>query len=335
MGAEGLRIMRAIVIARPGDLGSMEVRELANPEAQADRVRVRVKASGLNRADLLQARGLYPAPAGAPVDIPGLEFAGEVDALGPETTGSLKVGDRVFGIAGGGAFAEYVVCPERTLAMIPEGLDFDRAAAVPEAFMTALDALETQGSLKPGERVLIHAVGGGVGSAAVQLARLMGCRVLGTSRTKEKLEKARALGLDVAIDASAQDFAEVVREQTRGQGVQVVIDHLGAPALAANLASLSTRGRLVLVGQLGGSSASVDLRTLMTKRITIVGTTLRARPVEEKIALTRRFAESVVPWLARGDVRPIVDQVFALEDVRLAVERMSSNLGFGKVVLRL
>ena len=327
--------MRAIVIARPGDLGSMEVRELANPEAQADRVRVRVKASGLNRADLLQARGLYPAPAGAPVDIPGLEFAGEVDALGPETTGSLKVGDRVFGITGGGAFADYVICQERALATIPEGLDYDRAAAVPEAFMTALDALETQGSLKPGERVLIHAVGGGVGSAAVQLARLMGCRVLGTSRTREKLEKARALGLDVAIDASTQDFAEVVREQTKGQGVQVVIDLLGAPALAANLASLSTRGRLVLVGQLGGSSASVDLRTLMAKRITIVGTTLRARPVEEKIALTRRFAESVVPWLARGDVRPIVDQVFALEDVRLAVERMSSNLGFGKVVLRL
>ena len=327
--------MRAIVIARPGDPGSMEVRELANPEAQADRVRVRVKASGLNRADLLQARGLYPAPAGAPVDIPGLEFAGEVDALGPETTGSLKVGDRVFGITGGGAFADYVICQERTLATIPEGLDFDRAAAVPEAFMTALDALETQGSLKPGESVLIHAVGGGVGSAAVQLARLMGCRVLGTSRTKEKLEKAKVLGLDVAIDTSAQDFAEVVREQTRGQGVQVVIDHLGAPALAANLASLSTRGRLVLVGQLGGSAASVDLRTLMTKRITVVGTTLRARPVEEKIALSRRFAESVVPWLARGDVRPIVDQVFALEDVRLAVERMSSNLGFGKVVLRL
>jgi putative PIG3 family NAD(P)H quinone oxidoreductase len=327
--------MRAIVITRPGDLGSLEVLEVARPEATADRVRVRVHACGLNRADLLQAKGLYPGPADAPSDIPGLEFAGEVDALGPDTSGSLKVGDRVFGIIGGGAFAEYVVCPERALATIPDGLDFERAAAVPEAFMTALDALETQGSLKPGERVLIHAVGGGVGSAAVQIARVMGCRVLGTSRSKEKLERARALGLDLAIDTSVEDFAEVVQDRTNGQGVHVVIDHIGAPALAANIASLSTRGRLVLVGQLGGSAASLDLRALMIKRITVIGTTLRARPVEEKIALTRRFAESVVPWLVRGDVEPIIDRTFAFEDIRLAVDRMSSNLGFGKIILRL
>ena len=327
--------MRAVVITRPGDLGSLEVRDVPAPEALADRVRVRVHAAGLNRADLLQAKGLYPTPAGAPVDIPGLEFAGEVDALGPETSGSLGIGDRVFGIVGGGAFAEHVACPERALAIIPDALGFEQAAAVPEAFMTALDALEAQGLVKPGERVLIHAVGGGVGSAAVQIARVMGCRVFGTSRTVEKLEKARGLGLDEAIDTSVEDFAEVVRDRTGGQGVHVVIDHLGAPALAANIASLSIRGRLVLVGQLGGSAASLDLRALMTGRITIVGTTLRARPVEEKIALTRRFSESVVPWLARGDVRPIVDQAFAFEDVGLAVERMSSNLGFGKVILRL
>jgi NADPH2:quinone reductase len=327
--------MRAIVIARPGDLDSMEVREVAAPEAGGDRIRVRVRACGLNRADLLQAKGLYPSPPGTPADIPGLEFAGEVEAIGPDANGPLRPGDRVFGIVGGGGFAEYVVSPERMLVKIPDGLDFDDAAAVPEAFITAQDALETQGRTRPGERVLIHAVGGGVGSAAVQVANAMGCEVYGTSRTAEKLARVKPLGLDVAIDTSVEDFAEVIRERTNGEGVAVVIDHLGAPALAGNLASLATRGRLVLVGQLGGSSASLDLRALMARRITVVGTTLRARPLEEKIAATRRFAGSVVPWLDRGIVRPIVDRVFAFEDVGLAVERMSSNLGFGKVILRL
>src|SRR6185312_3063965 len=161
-GANGL--MRAIVITRPGDLRSMEVREVATPEPGGDRIRVRVRACGLNRADLLQAKGLYPAPSGTPADIPGLEFAGEVEAIGSDATGPLKLGDRVFGIVGGGGFAEYVVTPERMLVPIPAGLDFEAAAGVPEAFITAQDALENQARIRPGERVLIHAVGGGVGS---------------------------------------------------------------------------------------------------------------------------------------------------------------------------
>lgn len=327
--------MRAIIITRPGDLDSLEVREVVTPEPTADHVRVRVRACGLNRADILQARGYYPAPEGYPPDIPGLEFAGDVDALGPDATGSPKVGDRVFGIIGGGAFAEFVTCPAGMLAGIPEKLDHEQAAAIPEAFMTALDALETRGRIWPGDRVLIHAVGGGVGSAAVQIAHAMHCRVFGTSRTAEKLEQAKEIGLDVAIDASSQDFAEVIRRETAGAGVDVILDHIGAPALAGNLASLATGGRLVLVGQLGGSSASLDLRTLMAKRLTVVGTTLRGRPIEEKVVLTRRFEEVVVPWLASGTLRPIIDRVYAFEDIRSATERMSSNLGFGKVVLRL
>jgi NADPH:quinone reductase len=327
--------MRAVVITRPGDLDSLEVRQVDTPEPRGDRIRVRVHASGLNRADLLQARGMYPAPVGVPADIPGIEFAGEVESIGPDATGGWKVGDRVFGLVGGGAFAEYVVTPERLLAKIPSHLDFESAAAVPEAFITAQDALEAQGKAQPGDRVLIHAVGSGVGTAAVQVARAMGCRVFGTSRTPEKLEKVKLLGLDVGIDTSTEDFARVIHDQTQGQGVSVVIDLLGAPSLAANLASLAILGRLVLVGQLGGSTANLDLRTLMTRRITVVGTTLRARSLEEKIAATRRFADSVVPWLVRGVVQPVVDRVFALEEIKLATERMSSNLGFGKVILRL
>jgi NADPH:quinone reductase len=327
--------MKAIVITRPGDLDSLEVREVATPEPAADQVRVRVHACGLNRADLLQAKGHYPAPAGYSADIPGLEFAGEVESIGTDATSDLKVGDRVFGIIGGGAFAEYVTCPAGMLAEVPANLDFEQAAAVPEAFMTALDALETQGRARPGDGVLVHAVGGGVGSAAVQIAHAMGCAVAGTSRTADKLEEAKQLGLALAIDTSTDDFSEVIKYQTAGLGVQVIIDFLGAPALAANLASLAIGGRLVLVGLLGGTLASLDLRTLMAKRLTVVGTTLRGRPIEEKIALTRRFEELVVPWLADGTVRPVIDRVYGFEEIAQATQRMSSNLGFGKVILRL
>ena len=183
--------MKAIVITRPGGSEVLEIREVPTPEPRGDQVRVRVRACGLNRADLMQCRGNYPAPPGSPADIPGLEFAGEVDALGPDVTGPLKVGDRVFGIVGGGGQAEYVVTHERMAVPIPANLDFDAAAAVPEVFVTAHDALETQAGVRPGERVLVHAVGSGVGSAAVQLAHAMGCTVFGTSRTASKLARGR------------------------------------------------------------------------------------------------------------------------------------------------
>jgi putative PIG3 family NAD(P)H quinone oxidoreductase len=327
--------MRAIVIAGKGGAEVLEVREVPTPEPRGEQVRVRVRACALNRADLMQARGMYPAPPGAPADIPGLEYAGEVDFLGPDVTGPLKVGDRVFGIVGGGGQAEYVLTHERMAVLIPSNLDFVEAAAVPEAFITAHDALLTQGRLDPGGRVLIHAVGSGVGTAAVQVAHAMGCTVFGTSRTAAKLDRARDLGMDYAINTSAEDFAAVVRSGTDGTGVDVVIDFLGGPALAGNVAALATRGRLVLVGLLGGSSAPFDLNLMLRKRLTIVGTTLRARPIDEKLAATRRFAEQVVPWLARGLVRPVVDSVFAFDEVRQAQARMESNEVFGKVVLGL
>jgi NADPH:quinone reductase len=326
--------MKAIVIRGRGGPEVLALVEVERPEPVADQVLVRVRACGVNRADLLQNLGQYPAPPGASADIPGLEFAGEVERLGPCVTGGLQPGDRVFGITGGGAYAEYLVAHERMLAPVPPGMSSEESAAVPEAFMTALDALETRAGLRPGERVLIHAVGGGVGSAAVQLAHAMGCFVFGTSRTAEKLHKAEELGLHVGIDTSRDDFAAVVRAQTGGEGVDVVLDHLGGSALAGNLAALAMKGRLVLVGLLGGPSAPLDLGLVMRKRLTIVGTMLRARPLEEKIAVTQQFAARVVPWLARGRVKPVLDQVFPLGDARAAQERMASNLGFGKVVLR-
>ena len=216
--------MKAIVITRVGGPEALEVREVPEPEPQGDQIRVRVRATALNRADLMQCRGRYPAPPGAPADIPGLEFAGEVDQLGPGVTGPLTIGDRVFGIVGGGGQAEFVVTHERMAVPIPDNLSFEDAAAVPEVFITAHDALETQGCVRPGERVLIHAVGSGVGTAAIQIAHAMGCTVFGTSRTAGKLELAAELGLDVGIDSAHDDFAEVVLRQTGGLGVEVVLD---------------------------------------------------------------------------------------------------------------
>jgi putative PIG3 family NAD(P)H quinone oxidoreductase len=327
--------MRALVIGPERGVSSLEVREVATPEVHGDRVRVRVQACGLNRADLLQASGHYPPPPGEPVDIPGLEFAGVVDQVGPHTTGRHKVGDRVFGIVGGGGMAEFVVCHERMAVPIPERLDFVAAAAVPEAFITAWDALERCAGLMPGQSVLIHAVGSGVGTAAVQLAHAMGCRVFGTSRTAAKLERARGLGLDVAIDATREDFAAVVLDQTRGAGVAAVVDFVGGPALEANLRAIATGGTIVQVGLLGGATGSIDLRLLMNKRARLVGTTLRSRPLEEKILATRAFTASVIPWLASGQGGAVIDQVFPLEEIQAAAARMSANLGFGKVILTL
>jgi putative PIG3 family NAD(P)H quinone oxidoreductase len=327
--------MKAIVITGVGGPEVLEVREVPAPEPHGEQVRVRVRACGVNRADLMQCRGAYPAPPGAAKEIPGLEYAGEVEALGPDVTGAIKVGDRVFGIVGGGAQAEYVVTHERLAVPIPANLGFEEAAAVPEVFLTAHDALATRARVQPGERVLVHAAGSGVGTAAVQIAHAMGCTVFGTSRSADKLEQAAALGLDVGIDSTHDEFAEVVLQRTVGAGVEVVLDLIGAPVLAGNLAALAPKGRLVLVGLLGGGTATVDLTTLLRRRITVVGTTLRARPIEEKIVATRRFAATVVPWLERGLVRPVIDRVFPLDHARAAQARVESNVGFGKVVLRL
>ena len=326
--------MKAIVITAKGGPEVLQIREVPTPEPRGDQVRVRVRACGLNRADLLQARGMYPAPPGAPADIPGLEYAGEIDALGPDVVGPLKLGDRVFGIVAGGGQAEFVLTHERMAMMIPPNLDFVQAAAVPEAFITAHDALLTQGRLAPGESVLVHAAASGVGTAAVQIADAMGCHVFGTTRTASKLEQLKHLGVDVGIDTS-DNFAGIVRAETSGRGVNVIIDLIGAAVLAGNLAALATKGRLVLVGMLGGSTGTLDLSLMLHKRIKIVGTTLRARPIEDKIAATVRLASEVCPWLASHRVRPVVDSVFPFNEFGAAQERVESNKIFGKVILQL
>lgn len=327
--------MKAVVITAHGGIEGLEIREVETaPPPTADRVRVRVRAAGLNRADILQRLGYYPAPPGFPQDIPGLEFAGEVDDVG-EQAGLWKQGQRVFGIIAGGAQAEFVVVPENHLAEIPANLDWAEAAAVPEVFITAHDALFTRARLQMGETMLVHAAGSGVGTAAIQLARAAGAVGFGTSRTAEKLERARSYGLRnaVVVNDDPQVIVKAVQKWTMGFGVNVVIDLVGAAYLEANLSAMAQKGRLVLVSTTAGAKAILDFGVVMGKRLTIIGTVLRARSAEEKATAIRLFAEQVVPLLAEGIVHPVVDRVYELTEIRAAHLRMESNESFGKIVL--
>jgi NADPH:quinone reductase len=323
--------MRAVIITRPGGPEVLEIQDVEMPQPTGDQVRVRVHASGINRADLLQRAGGYPAPPGSPANIPGLEFAGEVDAVGPLVR-AWKPGQRVMGLTGGGAQAEYILSHEGLLVEIPQNLDFVQAAGIPEVFMTAHDALFTQAGLQMGERVLIHAAGSGVGTAAIQLAHAAGATTFGTSRTPHKLELARELGLDVGLPD--QDFAAEVNRLTNGEGVHVVIDFIGAPSLEQNLQALAPWGRIVFLSTMGGAQANVNLGMLMHKRISMRGVTLRTRTLEEKLLVTRRFATGVLPLLANGKVKPVIDHVYPLEQIAEAHRVMGENRNFGKLIVR-
>ena len=322
--------MKAIVITRPGGPEVLEVHDVATPEPVGDQVRIRIHAAGLNRADLSQRMGNYPAPPDAPADIPGMEFAGEVDAVGPLVR-SYRQGQRVMGIVGGGAQAEYVLIHEGLLVPIPDNLDYVQAAGIPEVFMTAHDALFTQAGLQMGERVLVHAAGSGVGTAAIQLAHAVGATTFGTSRTPAKLERAKPLGLDYGLND--KNFADEVKRLTQGHGVHVIIDFTGASYMAQNLDALTSWGRMVFLATLGGTQANVNIGLLMSKRIQMRGCTMRTRTLEEKLSVTRRFTTQVVPLLANGTVKPIIEQVYTMHDIGEAHQAMAENKNFGKFII--
>jgi putative PIG3 family NAD(P)H quinone oxidoreductase len=329
--------MRAVVITSHGGVEGIGVLEVESPPSPvADRVRVRVHAAGLNRADILQRRGHYSAPPGYPRDIPGLEFAGEVEAIG-DAVRAWKIGDRVFGITAGGAQAELVVVPESNLARIPAVLDWVQAGAIPETFITAHDALFTRAGLHMGERVLIHAAASGVGTAAVQLAHVAGATVYGTSRSADKLKRMRdlKLGLDesIAVPDMPSKFVEAIHTWTNGAGVDVIVDLVGGNYFSPNLNALASRGRLICVATMAGAKSEIDLGLIMRKRAAVIGTMLRSRSIEEKAEATRLFASSVLPLLSRGAIRPVIDRVYRVDEIREAHKRMESNLSFGKIVL--
>jgi len=326
--------MRAAVITRHGGPEVLEIRDVDRPEAGTGEVLVRVRASALNRADLLQREGRYPAPPGWAADIPGMEIAGEVVARGSATY-LWTEGNRVFGIVGGGGNAEFIVTHERTLAAIPSNLSWTEAAAVPEAFITAHDALVMQAQVRPSERVLIHAIGSGVGLAAMQLASAAGAIPFGDARSAEKIDRARELGLaeGVVVGDDLGIIAKRVLEWTQNVGVEIVLDLVGGRYTPASIAAAAPQGRIILIGTMAGRDVSLPLGVILGKRLTIRGTVLRARPLEEKIAATRAFAAQVVPLFAQGVVRPVVDRVFPLDQIAAAHRRLESNTTFGKVVL--
>jgi putative PIG3 family NAD(P)H quinone oxidoreductase len=326
--------MRALVITRPGDPEVLELRQVPIREPGRGEIRVHVHYAGVNRADLLQRRGHYPPPPGWPEEIPGLEYAGVVESIGDEVE-EWQIGDRVMGLVGGGGCAEYVLVSTREAIVVPELLTLEQAAAVPEVFITAHDALFTQLDLDLGDRLLIHAVGSGVGTAALQLAKAAGATVIGTSRSEWKLQRATEYGLDVLIDTSQHDFADSIARVTGGDGVHAILDLVGGAYLAGNLKCLREKGRMIVVGLTGGRTAELDMKAVLRKRLRIIGTGLRHRPIEEKIAATQAFEREVGSLLAAGQVRPIVHEVFSLEDASAAHRLMEKNENFGKIVLEI
>jgi putative PIG3 family NAD(P)H quinone oxidoreductase len=326
--------MKAVRFTGKGGPEVVELAEVEAPTASRGEVLVRVRAAAMNRADLLQRRGLYPPPPGFREDIPGLELAGEIAALGEAVTG-WKVGDRVMAIAAGEAQAELAVVHERMLLRVPEGMSLEDAGALPEAGMTAHDAMFTIGGLRPGATVLIHAVGSGVATAALQIARAAGALTIGTSRTADKLEKAGALGLahGILVGKEEPKFADEVKRLTGRRGAAVILDFIGGSYAAENVASLAPGGRIVVIGTMGGPKVQLDLGLLMRARGSITGTVLRPRPLEEKIAATQAFGRDVLPLIAAGRVKPVVDCVLPASRAREAHERMEKNDSFGKIVL--
>lgn len=324
--------MQAVVITEPGGPEVLKLQELAAPVPQRGEVRVRVHATAVNRADVLQRQGRYPAPADVPSNVPGLEYAGEIDMLG-EGVSDLKVGDRVFGLVGGGSYAEFVITHSRALARMPANLSFAQAAALPEACITAYDAMVTQCGSAAGETVLINAVGSGVGTAAVQIARAIGLRTIGTSRDQEKLSRASELGLDCGILVEGATFADQVLALTNNRGVDLVLELNGGNYVAESLRSLSPGGRIIIVGLVAGARVELDLARVLSRRLLLRGTTLRARPLEEKIQVAQTLAKNLVPLIEASLIRPVIDCTFSLSAVAEAHSYMEANRNFGKIVL--
>lgn len=322
--------MRAVVLHSYGGPEVLTIEDVPDPTAGPEEVVVDVVATALNRADLLQRRGLYAGPPAAH-EIPGLEYAGRVTAAGERTT-LWKIGDEVMGIVGGGAYAERLAVHERQVLAVPASVGVADASAIPEVFITAWDALVLQGGLASGRSALVHAGASGVGTAAIQIAKAIGARIFVTCSTT-KVDACLALGADAAIDYGTEDFVEAARRLTGGRGVDVVLDVIGGDYVERNLDALAVQGRIVQVGVMAGGATSINLGKLLPKRATIVGTVLRARPLEEKIAVTRRFALEVLPLFDRGLLHTVIDSRFPIDRIADAHAHMESNANIGKIMV--
>ena len=323
--------MRAVVLNGHGGPEVLTLTDVSAPHAGAEEVLVQVRATSLNRADLLQRMGFYPDPFPGEHEIPGMEFSGRVTAVGGRVR-SWKVGDEVMGIVSGGAYAEQLVVHERQAMRIPQGVSLADAAAIPEVFITAWDALVVQGGLTSGRWALVHAGASGVGTAAVQICKALGAHVVATC-SAGKVAAVKALGADVVVDYGSQDFVEAVKQATGGRGVDVVLCVIGGDYLDRNVACIAHKGHIVQVGVMGGGTTPFNLGALMPKRAKLSGTVLRARPLEEKIAISQRFATEVVPLFESGHLKPVIDCRYALSDIAQAHAHMGANANTGKIVI--
>ena len=322
--------MRAVVLEEYGGPEVLTIREVPDPVIGPEDVEVTLAATALNRADLLQRRGLYPGPP-MEHEIPGMEFAGTVSAIGASVR-RWTIGDPVMGIVGGGAYAEKLALHERQVLPVPSSVDLGDAAAIPEVFLTAFDALVAQGGLTSGRWALVHAGASGVGTAAIQIARAIGARVAVTA-SAGKLDRCRELGADLAVDYRSDSFLDAVTEATGGRGVDVVLDVIGGEYTIDNLKALRVGGRLIQVGVMGDQTVELPLGMLLPKRAAIIGTVLRARPLEEKVALTQRVEHELLPLFDRGALQPVIDSRFPLDAIADAQVYMESNANVGKILI--
>ena len=323
--------MRAVVITKYGDPDVLSIKEVEKPTPKHDEILVKVRATSLNRADLMQRRGLYPDPFPGAHDIPGLEFSGTVESCGDSVT-NWNVGDEVMGIVSGGAYAEYLVVPEMQAITVPQNIGLANAAAIPEVFITAWDALVCQANLQAGQWALVHAGASGVGTAAIQICKAIGAYVVVTC-SAGKRDACLALGADLAIDYKTADFVEVAMQATHGKGVTAILDVIGGDYLNRNVSALALKGTIVQVGLMGGGSTAFSIGALMPKRARLMGTVLRPRPVDEKIAVTQRFIAEMMPLFAVGKMRPVIDRRFELNQIVEAHQLMESNANTGKIVI--
>jgi putative PIG3 family NAD(P)H quinone oxidoreductase len=323
--------MRAVVITTPGGPETMQVADVPEPDAGEGEVTIRVAAAGINRADLLQRMGHYPPPPGAS-DILGLEVSGVVASVGPSVVG-IAAGDRVMALMEGGGYAEVAAVRARQVVPVPANIDLIDAGGIPEVFITAHDALFTRARLQDGETLLIHGGGGGIGTAAIQLGREHGCRVLVTAGSAAKLARCAELGADAGINYALEDFVARTRELTDGRGADVVLDIMGASYLGRNLEVIATDGRVVVIGMQGGTHADIDLGVMMRRRVSLISTALRARPAAQKAAIVAAFAAELIPRLAAGALRPVIDRVLPFEAAGEAHRLMEAGEAVGKILL--
>ena len=323
--------MRAVVLRAHGGPEVLTFEDVASPECGEQDIVVTVAATALNRADLLQRMGFYPNPFPSGPEIPGLEFAGTVASIGDKVT-AWAVGDAVMGITSGGAYAEQLVIHERQAMAVPSGMALHDAAGIPEVFITAWDALVVQGGLTSGRWAMVHAGASGVGTAAIQICKAIGARIVVTC-SGGKVAACRALGADVVVDYGTQDFVAEVATATGGVGADVILDVIGGDYVERNVASLAIKGHIIQVGVMAGKPVPFNVGLLLGKRASITGTVLRARPLEEKIAISQRFAAEMLPLFSTGQLKPVIDSTYAFADIAKAHEYMASNANVGKIVI--